>query len=91
MDRRLVKETRLTVCPNGHVVSRTPTGRERWQFRCPHCQKWTWEDGNFCVQCGAKLRERGPQPDPTDPTQTPNSAAVTETEPTFRAFSKPIA
>jgi hypothetical protein len=54
--RLLVEVGRITACENGHVVSMEPTGEKRWVAACPRCEVFTWEDGNYCVWCGAKLQ-----------------------------------
>lgn len=63
-ERRLVMRTNVAVCANGHVVSADLPFRmeEAWHLRHKHCGKWTWEDANYCVNCGGKLnsmRDKG--------------------------------
>ena len=56
MEQREVEVYDLTVCDNGHLVDATPTGEMATQIKCWYCHNWTWQDGNYCVNCGKKMR-----------------------------------
>jgi CDGSH-type Zn-finger protein len=50
-----VMKTKLEVCvDSGHVASQKDLG-EAWMVLCA-CGEYTWEDGNFCIMCGVKLK-----------------------------------
>ncbi len=51
-----VMKTKLEVCVDGHVASEKETGVEAWMILCS-CGEYTWEDGNYCIMCGVKLKE----------------------------------
>jgi|GEM_PF-5358287 hypothetical protein len=57
-ERRMAELYHLDVCENGHVNAARHRGKAA-QVRCDHCKRWTWEDGNFCVQCGHGIRATG--------------------------------
>jgi len=53
--RILVRRTSLSVCEKGDVVSERDTGEDAWMF-IHACGEYTWEDQNFCINCGKSLR-----------------------------------
>ena len=54
-ERIKVRRVPLSVCLNGHTqaVEGQP-GTDAWLI-LHKCGAYTWEDGNYCVGCGAKL------------------------------------
>jgi len=52
-----VRKTKLEVCVDGHIASAQDTGVDAWMIVCA-CGEYTWEDGNFCIMCGIKLKEK---------------------------------
>jgi hypothetical protein len=46
----------LAVCPGGHARA-IGLPELAAQIVCGRCRGWTWEDGNHCVRCGARLRQ----------------------------------
>jgi len=45
----------MAVCVSGKHAQLIDESTLTWQIRCPNGH-WTWEDGNFCVRCGTRLR-----------------------------------
>ena len=58
--RRQVTRVNLRVCANGHAEPIPGTEQDAWQIRCRVCQDWTWEEGNYCVNCGHRLAATPP-------------------------------
>jgi len=50
---RLAWVQHMTVCVEGHAA---PFGEPepRVQIQCPRGH-WTWEDGDYCAECGVRL------------------------------------
>lgn len=42
-------------CLNGHLVKAEPTG-ELDAMILHRCGEYTWESGNYCIECGMPLR-----------------------------------
>ena len=57
-DRIKVKTNNLSICLSGHITNVKPTGDEAWMIRCQHCKKHTWENGNYCINCGNKQKKQ---------------------------------
>ena len=61
-ERRTVGVCRLSVCHGGHASVAEEPVRTATQIKCPNGH-WTWEDGNFCTQCGVALPKSSGQPE----------------------------